>query len=219
MRARLINGIGELLGMNFSRLLRQIGFLLITVSLLGGVSIAEANTPTDSVRTTIEKARATVKSDKGKVSEEQLAMNLEQVILPVFDFDEMSRRSLGANWSKGTPEQQKEFVELFSKLLSRTYRNQVMKGIDTSIITYDGESLTDGSALVKTSVQSEGDKFKVVYRLRKQADTWRVYDVVIENVGLVTNYRNEFAGIIRKDGFPGLIDRLKTKQAEPRKAT
>ena len=205
--------------MNFSRLLRQIGFLLITVSLLGGVSIAEANTPTDSVRMTIDKARATVKSDKGKVSEEQLAMNLEQVILPVFDFDEMSRRSLGANWSKGTPEQQKEFVELFSKLLSRTYRNQVMKGIDTSIITYDGESLTDGSALVKTSVQSEGDKFKVVYRLRKQADNWKVYDVVIENVGLVTNYRNEFAGIIRKDGFPGLIDRLKSKQTEPRKAT
>ena len=205
--------------MNFSRLLRQIGFLLITVSLLGGVSIAEANTPTDSVRMTIDKARATVKSDKGKVSEEQLAMNLEQVILPVFDFDEMSRRSLGANWSKGTPEQQKEFVELFSKLLSRTYRNQVMKGIDTSIITYDGESLTDGSALVKTSVQSEGDKFKVVYRLRKQADNWKVYDVVIENVGLVTNYRNEFASIIRKDGFPGLIDRLKSKQTEPRKAT
>ena len=206
-----------------SKALRQIYSLFMTlclaVGISGGVSSAEASTPTDSVRNTIDKARATVRSDKGKVSEEQLAMNLEQVILPVFDFDEMSRRSLGANWNKGTPEQQKEFVELFSKLLSRTYRTQVMKGIDTSVITYDGESLTDGSALVKTSVQSEGDKFKVVYRLRKQADNWKVYDVVIENVGLVTNYRNEFAGIIRKDGFPGLIDRLRSKQSEPRKAT
>ncbi len=137
---------------------------------------------------------------------------LRELINPKFNFAEMSKRSLGSNWSEITPEQQKEFTEVFSELLARTYLSKI-ETVKPGMVKVDGENVDSNKAVVKTIVTSKGDNFPIDYKLMFTDGRWQVYDVVIENIGLVANYRNEFAGIIRKDTFAGLMERLRQKIA------
>ena len=116
---------------------------------------------------------------------------LRELINPKFNFTEMSRRSLGANWNEITPAEQKDFTAVFSELLARTYLSKI--------------------ETVKPGMISKGDTFPIEYRLAFTDGRWQVYDVVIENIGLIGNYRNEFSGIIRKEKFSGLMERLRKK--------
>ncbi len=161
---------------------------------------------------TIDKVRATVMKERGKISEEELDKKLIEVIAPVFDFAAMSRSSLGPNWKKATKDEQQEFTKLFSDLLSRTYLEKI-KNIDHNEIDFKGETVKGGKTVVKTVVRDDtGDEIQVNYRVRSAANSYHVYDVIIGNVGLVTNYRNEFAGIIRKKEFTGLLQDLRDKK-------
>lgn len=137
---------------------------------------------------------------------------LRELINPKFNFAEMSKRSLGSNWNEITPEEQKEFTEVFSELLARTYLSKI-ETVKPGMVKVDGESIDTQKAVVKTTVTSKGDNFPIDYKLMLSDGRWQVYDVVIENIGLVANYRNEFAGIIRKDTFGGLMKRLRQKIA------
>ncbi|MCB0358599.1 MAG: ABC transporter substrate-binding protein, partial [Bdellovibrionales bacterium] len=159
------------------------------------------------------KVRDTVSHHPAGASVDELDSKLEGLILPVFDFREMARRSLGKNWNSGSNEQRKEFVDLFTKLLSDTYLKRIRE-IEKSTVSYVGERVHGSRAVVKTVVTQEGQDFPIDYRMGKQGEVWRVYDVVIENISLVSNYRSEFAGIIRKDSFSGLLERLRQKRAE-----
>lgn len=138
---------------------------------------------------------------------------LREVIAPRFDFDEMSKRSLGSNWNEVTPEQQKEFVDVFSNLLARTYLERV-ETVKPGMVKVDGEEVNFPKALVRSTVTNRGDSFPIDYKTFFDGKDWKVYDVVIENIGLVANYRNEFAGIIRKEKFAGLMERLRSKAAK-----
>lgn len=124
----------------------------------------------------------------------------------------MAKRSLGANWTTLNADQQKAFTEVFSELLARTYLTKI-ETVKPGMVKMDSEKLDFPRSLVRTLVTSKGDVFPIEYRLYSQEGNWRVYDVVIENIGLVANYRNEFAGIMRKDGFDGLLSKLKDKNA------
>ncbi|MBN8548395.1 MAG: ABC transporter substrate-binding protein [Deltaproteobacteria bacterium] len=135
---------------------------------------------------------------------------LREVINPRFDFEEMSKRSLGTYWKEITPEQQKEFVVVFSDLLARTYLSKI-ETVEEGMVKFDGEKVDFPRALVKTIVKYKGDNFPLDYKLLNEGGSWKVYDVVIENIGLVANYRNEFAGIIRKESFDGLMKKLREK--------
>lgn len=189
-------------------------FLLVGVLALLPLSVVlAAEVPTKIVRETIEKVRAEVLSTKGKVSDSELDKQLREIILPVFDFEEMSRRSIGSHWSKGTVEERREFVSLFSELLSNTYLNRI-KDVDRSEVKYLDEKTNGKQALVKTMVRIDDNEVPIYYRMRRNQDVWRVYDVVIENISLVSNYRNEFSGVIRKDQFSGLLAKLREKSAE-----
>lgn len=137
---------------------------------------------------------------------------LRQVINPRFDFEEMAKRSLGAEWRNCTPEQQRDFVDVFSGLLSKTYLSRI-ETVKPGMVSIDSEKLDGTKAVVRTTVTHKGDEFPIEYKLLSEEGTWRVYDVVIENIGLVANYRNEFAGIIRKEKFDGLMQRLRAKGA------
>ena len=125
----------------------------------------------------------------------------------------MSKLCLGQNWKAGTPEQQKEFVDLFSDLLARTYLRRIRENAGASKLTLLGESKPgEGRSLVKTKVEYNGDIVAIDYRLQFVEGKWRIYDVVIENIGLVSNYRSEFAGIIHNEKFDGLLVRLRDKK-------
>jgi phospholipid transport system substrate-binding protein len=135
---------------------------------------------------------------------------LRELINPKFNFTEMARRSLGANWNEITPEEQKDFTTVFSELLARTYLSKI-ETVKPGMVKVESETIEMPRATVKTSVISKGDTFPIEYRLAFTDGRWQVYDVVIENIGLIGNYRNEFSGIIRKGKFSGLMERLRKK--------
>lgn len=135
---------------------------------------------------------------------------LRDLINPKFNFSEMAKRSLGPNWNEITPEEQKDFTSVFSELLARTYLSKI-ETVKPGMVDVKSEQVELPRALVKTVVTSKGDHFPIDYKLSYQNSSWQVYDVVIENIGLVANYRNEFSGIIRKEKFTGLMDKLRKK--------
>jgi phospholipid transport system substrate-binding protein len=174
---------------------------------------AAAPSPMQAVQKTIDevlKVALTLKGDENKTKRRE---QLREIIAPRFDFSEMAKRSLGASWLKMSTTQQDEFVTVFSSLLGRTYLERV-ETIEEKMVTIDSENVSMPKALVKTSVHRKGDVFPLDYRLHFQDNQWKVYDVIIENIGLVSNYRNEFSGIIRKDGIDGLISKLKDKEGK-----
>ena len=171
-----------------------------------------SKTPTAEVRDTLDQILVVVEKYPGKDQEKPRREKLRQVINPKFDFKEMSQRSLGALWKERTPEEQKEFVDVFSNLLAKTYLAKV-ELVRRDTVKIDKEEVDGARALVKTIITYNGDKFPLDYKMMNKNGMWQVFDVVVENIGLVANYRNEFAGVIRKDGFEGLMTQLKDKVA------
>jgi phospholipid transport system substrate-binding protein len=131
--------------------------------------------------------------------------------VPLFDFEEMSKSCLGANWRKATPEQQKEFVDLFSKLLSKTYLAKIRSNVEESSVKFLPGMTKGDRVVVRSIINSRGDDVAADYRMLEKNGQLKIYDVVVENVGLVTNYRTEFNSILRKGDFPELLSRLRNQ--------
>ncbi|MDP8568820.1 MlaC/ttg2D family ABC transporter substrate-binding protein [Methylophilus aquaticus] len=185
--------------------------------LFSGLAMA-GMAPDQLVKKTADDVIEVIKSDKDiQAGNQQKIFTLaEEKILPNFDFEKVSRMVLGKNWTKATPEQKSAFQAEFKTLLLRTYATALSKYKNQTIEykPFRMESDAD-SATVKTAIQqSGGDPISVDYTLSKKADDWKVYDIVIEGVSLVTNYRSQFAQEIRQNG----LDSLNKKLAEKNKA-
>jgi phospholipid transport system substrate-binding protein len=174
---------------------------------------AEANgdEALSQVKAVIEQVRSTVKADKDKMSTPELNRKIRDILEPAFDFEELSKSCLGSNWNSASEAEQKEFTKLFSELLARTYLAKIKSNVEDSEITYLPSVIKGDRVVIKTSVKAAATEFAADYRVYEKDKKWRVYDVMVENVGLVTNYRSEFSGIIRKEGMTGLIAKLKEK--------
>ena len=133
---------------------------------------------------------------------------LRQVISARFDFTEMAKRSLGMHWQRRGAEEQLRFVELFTDLLARSYADQ-LESFNGEKIVYGRESQENDYAEVDTKiVGKKGGEFAVNYRLRAVDRDWKVYDVVIENISLVNNYRSQFDRLLAKSSFEELLRKL-----------
>jgi len=169
-------------------------------------------TPVNEVKATIDKLVQAVQQFPGDENLKARRIKLREIITPKFDFNQMARLSLGAYWKDLAAEEQNEFVGTFSDLLAKTYLARI-ENIRAETVKVDGQNFSNpNQVVVNTTVTHKGDKFPINYRLVKGPEGWKVYDVVIENVGLVVNYRNEFSGIMRKEQFAGLMKRLKEKE-------
>jgi len=194
-------------------MLKKIAFLVALIPCLGllqpRASFAEASPKADMQQTIdqIIKIATALPGDEKKTERRQ---KLRELINPKFNFAEMSKRSLGANWNDITPQEQADFTTVFSELLARTYLSKI-ETVKPGMVTVESEQVEAPRAVVKTTVISKGDTFPIDYKLMLHGTSWQVYDVVIENIGLVANYRNEFSGIIRKEKFAGLMERLRKK--------
>jgi phospholipid transport system substrate-binding protein len=191
--------------------------LLIGLSLLCfSLSSLAAEAPDELVKRTAEDVLAIVKTDKDiQAGDQQKLFALaEEKILPNFNFDRVSRLVLGKNWTKATADQKVAFQKEFKTLLLRTYATALSK-YKNQTIDYKPFKLVDGSptATVKTAIQQPGGQpIGVDYSLEKQTDSsWKVYDIIIEGVSLVTNYRGQFAQEIRQNGLDSLIKKLSDK--------
>ena len=170
------------------------------------------------VKQTADEVLTIIKNDKEiqAGNRRQLFAVVEEKILPNFDFDRVCRMVLGKNWKIATPEQQVSFQKEFRSLLLRTYATALSK-YKNQVIEYKPLHIEpDGkNATVKTQIiQAGGPPVAVDYSLGKSDAGWKVYDIVIENVSLVTNYRSQFSSEIRQNG----IDSLNKKLADKNKA-
>lgn len=175
-----------------------------------------AGAPTDQVRQTADQVFALLRNPKfkGPDKESQRRDRLRQIIGTRFNFDEMAKRSLGANWRRVGADEQKRFIELFTDLLERSYAGQI-ESYNGEKIVYGRENVAQDQAEVDTKVvDKKGQEFTVNYKLHSNNGDWRVYDVVIDNISLVNNYRSQFNRILAKSSFNDLLKKLEAKSPE-----
>lgn len=189
-----------------------VGVLLACVSL--GV---QANTPEPEalIRNTVEEVLSVVKQDKDirTGNTEKITALVDAKVLPHFNFTHMTRLAVGRDWRKATPEQKKVLEIEFRNLLVRTYTNAFTTYQDQEVEVKPLKMASDATEVtVKTLIRDKGRPPTFVdYDMEKTASGWKVYDLLIEGVSLVTNYRGTFAEQIKKNGIDGLIKMLTEK--------
>ncbi len=177
---------------------------------------SEATEMTARVKSAIERAFVVLNDPalRGSERTKDRRARLRAAIEGAIDFEEMTRRSLGIHWRKRTPEERREFVALFSRLLEDSYIDKIEANYDAKVY-FRGEKLNKKGTrgLVKTVVVTrKGTEVPMVYRMMKKKDKgWVAYDIVIEGVSLVSNYRTQFNQIIQKSSYEDLVKGLRKK--------
>lgn len=198
-----------------NRMKKLILILLILVFTISGAFAVVS--PKEQIKKTVDKVISILKDPKykGKNKTQQRRLALRTEIGKVFDFEEMSKRSLGVYWKDRTPQEKKEFIELYKDLLERSYIDKIESYTDEEVIYTDEKVENSKYAEVKTKIITKDKKeIPIDYRLYFAGKEWKVYDIVIEGVSLVSNYRSQFNKIIRNHSYQELVKRMKTKQTE-----
>ncbi len=183
---------------------------------LAGESNAIADSPTAEIKSTVDQVIKILTNPryKGEANKEERRKLLREVIFARFDFQEMAKRSLGPEWDSRTPDEQKEFVKLFTDLLEKAYVRKIESYNNENFI-YTGENIQGSYAEVDSKViTTQGEEFEIDYMLHRVENDWKVYDVVIENISLVNNYRSQFNRVLAQSSYQELIRRVKEKLAE-----
>ncbi|HJV65313.1 MAG TPA: ABC transporter substrate-binding protein [Geomonas sp.] len=197
--------------------MRHAFLILLTITLLSGaVPALAAPSVTEQVKLVVDQVVKIVSDPEMKkpAKEPQRRQQLKQAIGQIFDYAEMAQRSLATHWKERTPAQKKEFIALFETLLENSYAGKI-ESYHNEKIVYLNENVEGQYAEVKSKVIApKGDEYSLDYRLMNKGGKWKVYDVVIEGVSLVSNYRGQFNRIINSQGYPELVKKLKTKSEE-----
>jgi len=176
-------------------------------------SPAWAGPATDQLRTTVDEVIRLLGDQSLKSQKQQRRQRLRQVINQRFSYEDMARYSLGQNWKNLSAGQRSEFVDVFSELLERSYASKIEAYTDEKVV-YQAERHDGDGIEVRTLIQRRNDQIPVYYRMVDKDGKWWVYDVVIEGVSLVSNYRSQFSRIIRESSFQDLMRRMRTKLQE-----
>ena len=177
---------------------------------------AHAGAALDQLRSQIDRVLKVL--DDPDMKRENRAQNRRQAVRKIaediFDFQETAKRSLARHWQPRTPAERDEFVRLFADLLERSYISKIeLYGGEK--IAYLGDQVEGDQALVRTRIVTKGGaEVPVEYRMLKKGDRWLVYDVIIEGVSLVANYRTQFNKIIQTSSYAELVKKMKVKQDE-----
>jgi phospholipid transport system substrate-binding protein len=147
-----------------------------------------------------EELKVPGKNDERK----QLILN---VVTDMFDFREMAKSSLGKNWNSLSPEEQDNFVGLFTSLVEQRYIGKI-DSYDNQKVVYKKERVKGNKAIIYTDIIDKDLEIPIDYRLKEKQGKWLIYDLKIENVSLIANYRRDFDSIMRKDKFAGLMEKI-----------
>lgn len=187
--------------------------VLIVVGLIFLVSsVSYAGEPTNQLKECIDGILKILSSKtlKAEVKKAERRAQLRKTINERFDFAEMARRSLATHWIKRTAEEKKGFVKIFSDLLEKSYVDKVESYQDEKI-NYTSETIDGEYATVKTKIVTSNNEVPIDYKMFKDSKGWRVYDVVIEGVSLVNNYRSQFNKIISTSSYETLVKKMNAK--------
>jgi phospholipid transport system substrate-binding protein len=199
---------------------RRLSLLLFfSVTLATSMSISHtssAGAPTDQIKGTVDRAVVALRDPRFKspAATQDRREQLRQILFSRFDFSEMAKRALGAHWRRRSPQEQEEFVGLFTELLERQYAD-IVETYSNEKIVYVGER-TDGSfAEVNSKVfTAKGQEYSINYKAQLIGNDWKVYDVIAEDISLVNNFRSQFNRVISSSSFEELVRRLRDKQGE-----
>lgn len=150
---------------------------------------------------------------KGAEAKEAKAEKIKGIAEKMFDYNELSRRTLGRNWDKLNPKQQEEFTTLFSALLSSVYLDKILQYSDEKVVFEKSNPLSEEKVEVQSNIITSTKTIPVFYRTILKDNQWRVYDVIIEGISLVKNYRSQFKDILAKKSPEKLLEILRSKSA------
>jgi len=187
----------------------------MSIGLLSFNAWAVADSPMDMIRVTVEQTRTVLEDPayQGSDHRQQRLGKVKEIVLPRFDAQEIAKRTLGPYWKDRTEEQRKEFTQLFTALVEKAYSSSLDRYSRDVQFFFDQERVEDNFAEVDTRVfdPALNKTFSVNYHLRQVNGQWLIYDVVVENVSLVNNYRNQFNRILSKSSYEDLVQKLQTK--------
>ena len=195
----------------FSKVIALFLFLAIGLPVYGW-----AGEPTEKIKQTTDKILKIVTdpSLKHPSKAQERKRSIRNAVDERFDWEEMARRALARHWDQRADQDKKEFVRLFGDLLERTYLNKV-EGYSGEKVQYEGETLESEYAVVKVKIVTQKNvDIPVEYRLHKKGNDWFVYDISIEGVSLVNNYRTQFSSIITQSSYETLVKKLKEKVSQ-----
>lgn len=189
-------------------------FVFLTILWISGLAIA--GVPTEQIRATVDRALLVLKDPRFKAAakNKERREQLKQILFARFDFTEMAKRALGPNWRRRTPHEQDEFTSLFADLLERAYAAAIESYTDERIV-FIAEKLDGSYADVSSKIVTrKGEEFSVNYKTHLVEGEWKIYDVVVENISMVSNFRSQFNRVIANSSYEELVRRLKNKQAD-----
>ena len=187
--------------------------LVVFLLIFGLAGVALAGEPTESIKQTTDKIIAILQDPVLKEADKEPDRRrlIRRAADERFNWNEMARRSLAQHWKKRTNQEKEEFVTLYADLLERTYMKR-LENYSGEKVTYDGERIEGDYSLVDITVFTSQDlQIPVQYRLRKRGSDWLIYDVLIEGVSLINNYRQQFNDIILKSSYEDLVEQLRKK--------
>ena len=174
---------------------------------------ANAGEPLDVVKGAADRAVQVLKDPKllSKDKRKERVDRIKEILEPIFDFEEMAKRSLGPHWRRRTPAEQQEFVKIFQEFIERVYSDK--------IDLYEGEKFVFGKETIDQDfaqvdsnvINAKGESFSIVYRLRRADGKWKVYDAVVENISFINNYRSQFDRVINSSSYEELVKKLREK--------
>lgn len=194
-------------------LTRKVLPLILIITLIGMAAPVWAGPPTEAVQSTVDKVIRILQDPALKAQKQRRRQLVKQTVDQRFDYEEMARRTLPI-WHQLSNAQRREFVSLFAELLEASYSDKLMK-YSGEKVAYVGERMDRDRAEVRTLLLRKNDRIPMNYRLVNTSG-WMVYDVVIEGVSLVNNYRSQFSRVIRQSSYADLVRRLRRKVEEQR---
>ena len=196
--------------------LKTVILAITMILVLGGTGVWAQGPPGEVAKKVIEQALDILNNPayQGPGQKEHRRQLVKRAVDPHFDYREMARQTLEGTWSRLSNAQRDEFVRLFSELLESSYADKIEKYVKRVKIDYAGDIIDGDRAEVRTVVVRPNDRIPLNYRLVNVGGVWKVYDVVIEGVSLVSNYRSQFRRIIHESSYADLVRRLRTKVSE-----
>ncbi len=171
---------------------------------------SRAGEPTERIRFVVEQGIEILNETKlqSKNGKQVYLDRLREVVFPLFNFPEMAKRSLGFYWRRLSPVERQEFVTLFTNLLERSYAGKIDL-YDGEVVIFTGEAMEDNYARVDTKIVSKkGEEYSIDYKLLRTNGDWRIYDVVVEHISLVNNYRSQFNRVIANSSYENLTKKI-----------
>lgn len=187
---------------------RLLKFLMMAVALSFTSAALAASSPTDDVRTSVDAILVILQN--GELDVQQKRADISKIINKRFDFRAMSQRTLATNWKKTSDEEKKQFTALFSQLIESSYVGKI-EAYTNEKVEYPGEKVKGKKAVVETLILTSSADIPVNYKLYQKGDQWLVYDVIIEGISLISNYRSSYQEIMKDEGFDGLLNKMQAK--------